>query len=284
MNMNKTKYKLIAADMDGTLLNDESLLTDRVKSAIVGAVGAGVLFVTATGRPMRASQSVNALFFEDMPFIIFNGVAAVKGKSYETLFFDSLDTQYADLIYQTGVKRNIPVIMWTIDNDEEKLWVSRDCQETRDYRAISGAELNIMEDPGKCAGSGVAKMMWIDGPDKIKIYRDEMAAVFKGKVNCYASRPMFLEFVGIKSSKGAALQKIGEIYKIDKSEMIAIGDSDNDISMLEYAGLGVAMENASDEVKAVCKYTVPSNNNEDGAAKVIEEFILNENLTGENKK
>ena len=271
--MSKTKYRLIAADMDGTLLNDESVLTDRVKSAIVKSVDAGVIFVTATGRPMMASESVNALFDRDMPFIIFNGVAAVMGKSYKTLFFSSLDPKYAVRIYQTGLERDALVIMWTIENNKEKLWVSRDCKESQKYRSISGSQFDIMEDPVKCAGSGIAKMMWIDEADKIKIYRDEMGEAFKGEVNCYASRPIFLEFVGVQSSKGAALQKIGEIYGVGKNEMIAIGDSDNDISMLEYAGLGAAMANASDEVKAVCGYIAPTNN-EDGVAKVIEKFIF----------
>ena len=265
------KYKLIAADMDGTLLNDDSVLTPRTKSAIAEAVKAGIIFVTATGRPMCASEEVNALFDLDMPFIVFNGVKAVLGKSKKTLFSSSLELGYAKQIYEIGTARDIAVIMWTL---EETLRVSCDSSATRDYRKISGAGLNIIDDIEEYGKSGIAKMMWIDEPDKIKIYRGEMAEIFEGKVNCYASRPMFLEFVNEQSSKGAALREIGKLYGIDKGEMIAIGDSDNDISMLEYAGLGVAMANASDEVKSVCQHIAPSNN-EDGVAEVIEKIINN---------
>ncbi|MCL1795211.1 MAG: Cof-type HAD-IIB family hydrolase [Oscillospiraceae bacterium] len=271
------KYKLIAADMDGTLLNDESKLTERTKSAIKETVKKGVVFVTSTGRPMIASESVNELFSEDMPFIVFNGVTAIMGKSKKNLFSASLDLECALQIYETGKSRDIPVIMWTLD---EELWVSRDCAETQDYRNISGAKLNIIDEPEKRGKSGIAKMMWINEPEKIKIYRGEMAKFFEGRVNCYASRPNFLEFVGAASSKGAALSEIGKIYGIGKSEMIAVGDSDNDISMLEYAGLGVAMQNASREVKFLCRQ-VTSSNNKDGVAKVIEKYIFNE---GNDKK
>jgi Cof subfamily protein (haloacid dehalogenase superfamily) len=211
-----------------------------------------------------------------MPFIIFNGAAAVMGQSKKLLFSSSLDFCYAKQIYETGTERDIPVIMWIAEGKEEKLLANADCPATREYQKISGAELNIIDDLNKYAGSHIAKMMWIDEPDNIKIYREEMSEIFGGKANCYASRPKFLEFVGAETSKGDALQKIGESYGIGKSEMIAIGDSDNDISMLEYAGLGVAMGNASDEVKKVCQRIAPSNN-EDGAAKVIEEFIIKEN-------
>ena len=270
--MTEMEYKLIAADMDGTLLNDESILTERTKSAIKDAVAAGVIFVTATGRPMCASESVNALFDKDLPFIVFNGVRAVMGKSKKILFSSPLDFCKAKQIYETGLCRDTSVIMWTL---EEKLWVSRDCAATRDYRKISDAELGIIDDFDKCAESGIAKMMWIDEPDKITIYREEMSKFFAGTVNCYASRPMFLEFVGADSSKGAALSEIGKIYGIDKSQMVAIGDSDNDIPMLQYAGLGVAMGNAAAEVKSVCQLTARSNN-EDGVAEVIYNRILNE--------
>ncbi|MCL2160226.1 MAG: HAD hydrolase family protein, partial [Oscillospiraceae bacterium] len=158
------KYKLIAADMDGTLLNDDSVLTPRTKSAIAKAVGAGVLFVTATGRPMCASEMVNSLFEKDLPFIVFNGVKAVLGKSKKTLFSSSLEFGYAKKIYEIGTVRNIAVIMWTLD---ETLWVSRDCEDTRDYRKISGAGLNIIDDIEECGKPGIAKMMWIDEPKKI---------------------------------------------------------------------------------------------------------------------
>ena len=92
----------------------------------------------------------------------------------------------------------------------------------------------------------------------------------------HTSRPWFLEFVDKHSTKAIAMQKLGEYYKISSEEMIAVGDGFNDLSMIEYAGLGIAMANAEDKIKKSAKYVTLSND-EDGIAHVIYEFILNGN-------
>jgi hydroxymethylpyrimidine pyrophosphatase-like HAD family hydrolase len=136
------KYKLLAADMDGTLLNDESKLTERTKAAVRAAVSAGVLFVTATGRPMCASEEVNALFCDDLPFITFNGAAAVMGKSKKVLFSSFLEAGYVKEIYKLGTEYNVPVIV----SSNETLWVSRDGEDVREYQKISAVPVNIVKD------------------------------------------------------------------------------------------------------------------------------------------
>ena len=264
------KYKLIAADMDGTLLNDESVMTERTKSAVKSAVKAGVLFVTATGRPMCASEEINALFDIDLPFITFNGATVIMGKSKKILFSSSLDDGYVGQIYGFGLKYNVPVIVWS----GETLWASREGKDVRDYQKISDAQVNIIGDIKDI--KNVSKMLWIDEPEKITLHQREMNGYFSGRVNCHPSRPEFLEFVSAETSKGAALKEIGKLYGIDRSEMIAVGDGYNDLSMLEYAGLGAAMQNAPADVKSVCQYVTLSNN-DDGAAEVIEKFIQQEN-------
>jgi hypothetical protein len=83
----------------------------------------------------------------------------------------------------------------------------------------------------------------------------------------------FLEFISNTAGKGTALEEIGKIFNIDKSEMIAVGDSYNDVCMLKYAGFGVAVENAPDDIKELCDYVTLSNN-DNGVAAVIEKYIL----------
>ena len=83
----------------------------------------------------------------------------------------------------------------------------------------------------------------------------------------------FLEFVSIDAGKGAALAEIGRLFNIDRSEIIAVGDSYNDICMIEYAGFGVAVANAHDDIKAKSDYITLSNN-EDGVAEVIDKLLL----------
>ena len=263
------KYRLIATDMDGTLLNDKSEVSERTKAAVIKAVEAGVIFVTATGRPMCAVEGVNSFLSKDMPFIIFNGASAVMGKSREVLFNKPLDFALACELYSIGVGLRIPVVIWTGD----RLWVSRDCEEIERYRGLSGAEVNLISDINELRNHDISKTLWIDKPERVSRLYSRMKEHFGPKLNCHPSSPRFLEFVNPLAGKAEALEELGRRYGIDSSEMIAVGDSYNDISMLCYAGLGVAMENAPDDIKAVCAHVTKSNNN-DGVAAVIEKYCL----------
>ena len=265
-------YKLLAADMDGTLLNDKSIITKRTITAIKSAVDAGVVFVVSTGRPMCGVSDINALFTEDMPVIVFNGAMAVTGKSGKILFSRPLDFQLAGEIYNVGMSRNVPVAMWCY-NKSERLYVSSDCDAVRDYQTITGAKLHLIDDFNMFKDKHICKMLWIDTPENAALWQVEMNMHFGGKVNCHTTRPYLLEFVDAGASKALAMEAIGNVYNIDKSEMIAVGDGYNDLSMLKYAGLGVAMGNAPEEIKKVCKYVTLSNN-EDGVAELIDMKIV----------
>jgi Cof subfamily protein (haloacid dehalogenase superfamily) len=264
------KYKLIASDLDGTLLNDNSEISENTKAAILKATDNGVLFVAATGRAMSGVEHINALLKEDMPFITINGAVVIMGKSRKILVNKNLNFNLAKEIFNIGVNRDIPVIVWTL----HRLWASRDCNETMLYKKVAGTDMEIINDLDEINGEeGISKVLWIDAPDKISRFHLEMNERYGDKLNCFPSRPVFLDFVSPDADKATAMEEIGRIYGIDRSEMIAIGDGYNDISMLKYAGLGVAMKNAPDAVKAACGY-VTDTNNEDGAAAVIEKFIF----------
>lgn len=264
------KYKLIAVDMDGTLLNDESVLTDRTKAAVAGAVKAGAIFVAASGRPLMGVEFINDLFEEDMPFIIFNGAAAVMGKSRKVLFNEYLDTSLAGEVFELGLEREVPQILWTADG----LYASRKCEATEEYQEIyDDMEIKIIGGIAGIGGEKVCKLIWIDKADRVGAYQESMRGHFGERLNCHASRPTFLEFVSPRADKGAAMLEIGRLYGIGRSGIIAVGDGYNDVSMLRRAGLSVAMANAPEDIRAMCDYVALSNN-EDGVAAVIDKFIL----------
>ncbi|MCL2674908.1 MAG: HAD-IIB family hydrolase, partial [Defluviitaleaceae bacterium] len=213
------KYKLIAVDMDGTLLNGESVITEATKTAILQAIDADVVFVVSTGRPMRGVENVNALFSQDMPFIVFNGAAVVMGKSRKVLFNKYLDLTSAKEIFEAGTSRNLPVVLWT----GERLWANRKCDTTRKYQQISGAEMTVIDSIEEPDGD-ISKIVWIGAAEEISKLQHEMSVLLGTAVNCHTSRPEFLEFVSGEADKGSAMAEIGKVYGIDKSEMIAIGD------------------------------------------------------------
>jgi len=264
------KYKMIASDLDGTLLNDDSQISERTKTAIIKAIEAGALFVAATGRAMCGVEHINALFDKDMPFITINGAVVIMGKSRKILVNKHLDFILAKEIFDLGADRDIPVIVWTM----HRLWASCECAETKRYQDIAGIDMKIISNLDEIKGEeGISKVLWIDSPDNVKLYHHEMCECYGKRLNCFPSRPIFLDFVSLDADKAIAMEEIGKIYGIDKTGMIAIGDGYNDISMLKYAGLGIAMGNAPDDVKAVCGH-VTGSNNEDGVAAVIEQYIL----------
>jgi len=266
------KYKLIATDMDGTLVNSKSELTQRTREAIINTVNAGVLFVTATGRPFCNIWNVNNLLDKDMPFIVFNGSAAYMGKSEKLLFEKFLDFELAVEAFKLGQDFGLAQIVWA----GATLWANRICDETAHYRDFSTiSEMGVAENLESIIDKvpGISKVLWIADPAVIAEKQREMTRHFGERLNCYSSLPQFMEFVSRDASKGSALAEIGRLFGIDKSEMIAVGDAYNDVSMLEYAGFSVAMENAPDDIKAICDYVTLSNN-DDGVADVIEKFIL----------
>jgi len=268
--MNCLKYKFIASDLDGTLLNDASEISERTKFAILRVVEAGAVFVAATGRGMSGVAQVNALFDRDMPFITLNGAMVVMGKCGKLLVNRHLGFELAREVFDLGVSLGVSVVVWT----GRRLWVSRECEDTISYQGVAGTGMGVISDIDEIREEeGVSKVLWIDSPDSIRRFHREMSGRYGDRLNCYPSQPVFLEFVSLDTDKAIALEEIGKVYGIDRSEMIAVGDGYNDVSMLKYAGLGVAMGNAPDDVKAVCGFVTRSNN-EDGVAAVIEEFML----------
>jgi len=276
-------YKLLAVDMDGTLLNEDGLVTERTRSAVLSAMEQGVLFVPSTGRPFCGMEKINALFGQgrDLPFILFNGATVKTGESQKLLFFQSLGFQSAKEIYRMGIGHNVPVILWV----GEHLFVSEDCDYFRTYQGITGIDRRLITDMDAFQGQEITKMLWVVLAEDAPAFQAEMNEYFngnaschgkincRGNVNCHTSRPTLLEFVDAGASKGRALQEIGRTHGIAASEMIAVGDGYNDVSMLEYAGLGVAMANAPADIQAMCQYVTLSNE-EDGVAAVIEKYIL----------
>ena len=101
----------------------------------------------------------------------------------------------------------------------------------------------------------------------------ELAASFAGRLNVVRSHPLFVEIISPRVSKGRGVAHLADLYGVSRAQTIAVGDSGNDLSMVQWAGLGVAMGNASADVKAVADWIAPPVS-EDGVAAVIERFVL----------
>lgn len=263
------QYKLIAVDMDGTLLNSEGIITEKTRASIQRAVEKGAVFSICTGRPIQGVEAFNKLLNLDAPFITYNGAMIVMGKSKEILFQQVLPTEVARNILSIGKTLGTTIVMWS----NNKLYAYELNERVLDYKKISTVEPIIIQNEEEIIQSGITKILWYDDTEKLDYYQSILKDKLRDSCNYCTTRPVFLEFFNKDVSKAVAMEKLGEHFGIRREEMIAVGDGFNDLSMIEYAGLGVAMGNAPEEIKSKADYVTLSND-EDGVAHVLEKFVL----------
>lgn len=263
------KYKMIVSDMDGTLLRSDCTLSEKNKVSIRRAVENGVKFVLATGRPIQGVRSYAEELGLSGVVITYNGAVVVDLPSEEILYEETMDKHDAELSLRLGDEYDTTMCIWS----RGRLFVNKMNERAEDYMKISGVEPILATDYSAILKDGITKILWYDHPEmigKMPFIMEEKG--FLSTTFCL-SRPYFLEFFSSRASKAAALSRVCEICGITPSDVIAIGDAPNDLSMLEFAGLGIAMENALEEVRSVVCEVTRSNDN-DGVAAVIEKYIL----------
>ena len=261
-------YKLIAVDIDGTLLNSKSQLTERTVKAVKSLIDKGVYFVLSTGRPYQGiTKFIDALDLKDMPYILYNGAMVMFGG--EIVYSLTIPAATATEISFQAHKRNSTQICWS----NNLLYAESDCEKVRFYKSISGVEPVIVSDLAELSDQGITKFVWYDDKDLTARYFTEMEVLMGDRINVHPSRIDFLEFVNKNCSKAVAMQIILDKLGLERSATVAVGDGFNDLPMLEYAGLGVAMGNADQKVKDKCGY-VTASCDDDGLAQFIEKNLL----------
>jgi len=269
-------YKLLASDMDDTLLDDQGKITLRTQAAIRKLVDSGIYFVPATGKVLSNVEYVAEIFKGcalELPFITYNGAMVVMQRTKEILFSANMEAQSAKEIFEMGLEKNLLVRVCTQDS----MYFGKDSEEAQAYQKKVNFKVEFVgSSPDNTidalAKKGIIKIVWKDDPEIIRTYQGEIIKHFAGRVNAHTSVPFQLEFVDVSASKAVALEKISERLGISCEEMIAVGDGYNDLSMLKRAGYSVAMGNAPDDIKEVCDHVTLSNT-EDGVAVFIEDFF-----------
>ncbi len=260
------RYRLIAVDMDGTLLNSEGKITKKTMDAIRSLNNTDIIFTISTGRPIHGVKKYNNQLLLTGPIITYNGAMIVNAETQEILFEEGLKREDAEKILELGERADVTMCIWS----NNQLYGNRLDNRIHDYKKLSGVE-PLLADKEQLLNQGITKILWYDDIDRIQQFCRDLSSETFSQVTFCTSKPIFLEFFSSKVSKAIAMEKIGELYNIRREEMIAIGDGLNDLSMIEYAGLGVAMGNAEQAVKDRAQY-ITASNNEDGVAQVIETF------------
>lgn len=263
--------KAIISDIDGTLLNKKLAYTTRLKEAVQAAQAQGTIFTLATGRMyVSAKQAVQGLPIQ-APIICYNGAYIREFDSDKVLTQQCLDIEAADKIL-TACKQNNWHVQYYIN---DALYCAADSELIRRYAKLTGVEHTVLGDDFYTAQAHISKILLIEEDKDIFAIRGQLQQT-GAKVDFTSSKPSFLEIVPQGVSKGAAIKYLGAHLGIDIQDIMAVGDSFNDLEMLQTVGHGVAMGNAEPEVQKAARY-ITASNDDDGLAKAIEKYVLGVN-------
>lgn len=266
--------KLVAIDIDGTLLNSASQLTTGVKEALQKAKEKGVYIVLCTGRPLPGvKEYLNTLdlLSADDYVITYNGSLVQNVATQQTVFSANLTkSDYLKVNYMAqklGVHLHVSGVdsIFTANRNISPYTVHESALVHMPIKYRTSDEM-VHND------YDMIKMMMIDEPEILDHAITQLPLDFKEQYTIVKSAPFYLEILHKGANKGIALAKLAEHLNIKQAEVMAIGDNENDMAMLEYAGIGVAMQNAVEKTKAVADYVTTASNDEDGVKEAIEKF------------
>ena len=267
------KYKLLALDLDDTLLNEKYAITHRNRAAIQKAVDRGVMITIATGRMFRSALPYAQSLEIDLPLITYHGALIKKAASGEVLRHRSIPFQLAQDMLEFGEEKKIHFNLYL----DDQLYVREENENSAYYQSIASIplqEVGRLPDFLKQQNIEPTKLTIINkNHDYLNAIQEELRQVFSTELSILQSRPHFLEITHRKATKGQALKFLAEQEGIDREAVVAVGDSYNDVDMLQFAGLGVAVANAPEDVKKSADLVARANT-EDGVAAFIDEFIL----------
>ncbi|SDE36870.1 hypothetical protein SAMN02799630_05270 [Paenibacillus sp. UNCCL117] len=262
-------YKMLAIDIDDTLINDEKQVTEGTRLALEAALERDVVVTLATGRMYASARNLAAQLGLNVPLITYQG-SLVKNSLDGTVLYERyvpLTAARAIFAYCATHKLHLQTYI------DDQLYVQESNEKAEAYAALSGIPYLVRPDFATLAETPSLKLLLIDDPDKLDRVAAELRGMLGTEVHITKSKPHFLEIMHVEGTKGHALAHLAQHFGFKLDQVIAVGDSWNDHELLETAGLGVAMANAVDSLKAIADYVTLSNN-EDGVKHVVDKFIL----------
>ena len=262
------KYKMLVSDIDGTILGSSNKITQRVKNAIAKASEKGLKIVIATGRMHSATTHITQELALSTPVISYQGaIIRDNQKLYQCIYIDTaLAFEIINKLREYGEHINVYT--------ENDLYVEKVSERLLNYvevRHIGYKKVDKFED---IRNKKILKIITITNtPEKNNLIKEEMNKKYGDILNVVKSTDIYCEFVNKYADKSYALKYLADFWNIPVEEVIAVGDQENDISMIKTAGFGVAMANGCEKIKAVADYICPSVD-DDGVAQLIEEYML----------
>ncbi len=266
-------YKMIVLDLDDTLLRDDQTISDRTKESLLKVQEAGVKVVLASGRPTYGMEWVAKELKLDhygSYILSFNGSKIINCKTNEEKYSRTLSSETVHHLYDLSQREGVGILTYL----EDSIIIEEDNEFATIESELTGLPVKVVSSFKETIKEPVVKALMLKEANELKKVEKKLQKELDGELSVMRSKPFFLEFTQLGVTKGASLDHLIKPMGIKSEEVIAIGDSYNDLTMIEFAGLGVAMGNAPDDIKDKANY-VAASNMEDGVAEVIEKFVLN---------
>lgn len=267
------QIKLIASDMDDTLLNKEHKLSQRNAKAIQSALERNIIFLLATGRMYCSARPHSLKMGLDVPLVTYNGALVKGSKSGEVFYEHKLDYDTAKEVLAYCKEHKYYAQVYIGDDilvDKKGKWSDM-------YAFIIGVPITEIGEELYKITEAPYKILVMTEPEDFDAAWKNFAEKFAGRLVVTSSRDNFLELMEPGVNKWEAVKAVAASYNIKPEEIMCIGDSNNDIAMIKNAGIGVAVANAKDSVKEQAKI-VTASNDDDGVALVVE-AILTQQIT-----
>ncbi|MGZ9583563.1 Cof-type HAD-IIB family hydrolase [Paenibacillus marinisediminis] len=265
-------YKLIAIDVDDTLITDEKVVTEGTKRALEQAIAQGTHVTLATGRMYASARKIAMQTGLNVPLITYQGSLIKNIMDGEVLYECAVPDSAARKLLQYCEEIGLHLQLYI--NDE--LYAREDNEQLQGYVGLNNIPYKIEPDLDKLLATPSTKMLMIDTPERLDELTPAIRELLGPEVHITKSKPHFLEVTHRDGTKGNALRFLAKHFGCSLEETIGIGDSWNDHDLIETAGLGVAMANAVPSLKETADYVTLSNN-EEGVRHVIEKFVLQSN-------
>ena len=267
---NNSKIKLVAVDLDGTLLSDDKQLSPASIKVIKQTIDMGVKFVIASARPPRSVREFYHQLNLNTLQINYNGSLIYDEINNKNIFHQPMKGQLCKQICDLArsIDKNIACSLeildkWYTDFVDYNLGT----ETAKHFKPDHLGPLDI------CWNMNITKMMLLAPPNRLKPIHDAVSQTFANEIEITVSDEHLIQIMHPSVNKATALKFVADYYNIDRKNIMAIGDAPNDAPMLNYAALGVAVENGWTEAKNAANIIAPGNE-EEGVAWALKKYVL----------
>jgi hypothetical protein len=273
--MQTMKYKLLVLDLDGTLTNQKKEVTAHTLQTLLRAQEQGLKIVLASGRPTYGIAPLANLLQLDKYegyILSYNGGEIIDWKTGQMMYENVLDPEVLPYLYECARSHGFAIVTY---NDRYVITEHPDDEYVQKEAILNVMQTQKVDNFLEAIHFPVPKCLIVGEATRLAELEKEMYAHLKDCMGVFRSEPYFLELVPKGIDKAQSLAVLLSEIGMKREEMICVGDGFNDLSMIRYAGLGVAMANAQQVVRDNADYITLSNE-EDGVAAVVEKFFLGE--------